>query len=201
MINVARTKEELVVINSFGIKTGVEPPLLIDKDFPSALKDAIAAGIHVFFSAGNNHTMVQCTDDPCAPNTIWEHKSYSDVAVTAACDLNGDVWHYSSRGPGQYYGDLGTNQKPDVTAPTPKNGLIVYGNEAKVLRRGWGTSGACPQSAGLAALLLSDSDEGRLGSMDLFHLIRSTAVDLGHDADCQGAGMINCLAAFNKMRE
>ncbi|MBF0439429.1 MAG: S8 family serine peptidase [Magnetococcales bacterium] len=117
-----------------------------------------------------------------------------DVLVTATCKLNQDMWYYSSRGPGQYFGSAGTNQKPDVTAPTPENGLIVYGDEVKILSNGWGTSGACPQSAGLAALLLAR--DSSLDRDTLFQRIRNSAMDLGHGVHCQGAGLIDCQSAF-----
>lgn len=85
-------------------------------------------------------------------------------------------------------------RKPDVTAPTPRNGLIVYGSGIQVLPDGWGTSGACPQVAGLAALLLSAN--GGLSSNQVCDSIRQGASTLGHAAECEGAGRIDCAASL-----
>jgi serine protease AprX len=56
------------------------------------------------------------------------------------------MWYYPAAG-GPALRRSGTNGKPDVTAPTPRNGKVVYGGDLKVLPDGWGTSGACPQAA------------------------------------------------------
>ncbi|MGR3421448.1 MAG: S8 family peptidase [Paracoccus sp. (in: a-proteobacteria)] len=189
----------LVATNSFGHKTGSPPPLPGQLDFIDAMEDAIQAGIFVFFSAGNNHELAQGAPSACSPNSVWLHKSRSDVFPVATCDLERAMWFYSSRGPGQHFGDAGTSEKPDVTAPTPKNGKILYGGDERVLANGWGTSGACPQAAGLAALLL-DLDGG-LARDELFDAIRNSAVDLGFGHTCQGAGMLDCGASVDHIRK
>jgi subtilisin family serine protease len=66
-----------------------------------------------------------------------------------------------------------------------------------VLDRIKGTSGCCPQVAGLAALLLSKSPG--LGRSDLFEAIRSTSVSLGHSVNSQGRGLIDCEAALRQV--
>jgi serine protease AprX len=185
--------EVIVATISFGRKVGAPPPVPGNNKFIDALDDAIAAGVHVFFSAGNNHKLAGGAPDACNPNSIWLHKSRADVMAVATCNLQEAMWYYSSRGPGQHFGDPNTNRKPDVTAPTPRNGEIVYGGGIQVLPNGWGTSGACPQAAGLAALLLAL--EPSTSRADLFNLIRETARGLGHGPACEGAGMIDCAAA------
>lgn len=190
----AENDETIVATNSFGRKVGLPPTPPADSDFIAALDDAIAAGIYVFFSAGNNHQRAGGRADACSPNTVWLHKSRSDVMAVATCKLDDSMWYYSSRGLGQHYGDTGTNEKPDVTGPTPKDGKVVYGNGVRTLPNGWGTSGACPQAAGLAALLLS-ANPG-LTRERLFDIIRNSAANIGHEWECQGAGMLDCLAAI-----
>lgn len=61
------------------------------------------------------------------------------------------------------------------------------------LAHGWGTSGACPQTAGLASLLLAK--QGALSREEVFNVIRSTSARLGHGASCEGTGLIDCAAA------
>jgi serine protease AprX len=106
------------------------------------------------------------------------------------------MWFYSSRGPGQFDGQPNMGAKPDVTAPTPPDGRVVYGDDIRSLPDGWGTSGACPQVAGLAALVLGNQPATPEAVRDA---IRATAVPLGHGAACQGAGLINCQAAVDAL--
>jgi hypothetical protein len=156
----ARAGEVIVASNSFGVRTSCPPPLPDDHSlFMGALDDAIAAGVHVVFSGGNYHDLVGGKADASGPNSIWLEKGRSDVLTVATCDLERRMWYYSSRGPGQFYGTPGTSRKPDVTAPTPRNGRILYGGEEVVMPDGWGTSGAAPQVAGLLALFAVERAE------------------------------------------
>jgi serine protease AprX len=111
--------------------------------------------------------------------------------------LDGAIWEDSSRGPGQHHGESGASVKPDVAAPTPLNGRVVYLDAVQTVSR-WGTSGACPQAAGLAALLLAQRPE--LTYQQLFGIIRGTATTLPQAAlHCVGQGLINCQAAFDAL--
>jgi serine protease AprX len=194
LISLVQTKGlTIVATNSFGILTGDPPPDPANSDFDAALDDAIAAGIHVRFSAGNYHDLAGGDPAHCHPTSIWLHKSRADLMAVATCKLDKSMWYYSSRGPGQRFGTPNTNQKPDVTAPTPENGRIVFGNEIITLPNGWGTSGACPQVAGLSALLLAKKKS--LSLKEVTDTIRDTSTSLGHGVNCEGAGLIDCLAA------
>jgi len=195
LAGLARDGSTIVASNSFGVKTGTPPPDPADLDFLNAMQDAIKAGVLVFFSAGNNHELAGGAPTACHPTSIWLHKCRDDVMSVATCKLDGATWYYSSRGPGQKHGQPGTNAKPDVTAPTPENGRIVWGDTIKTLPNGWGTSGACPQAAGLAALLLAL--RGHVSRANVFDAIRSSAVGLGWGRDCEGAGRIDCRAALD----
>ena len=199
LAGLSREGQTIVATNSYGRKVGYAPnPPPPGSTFPIALDDAIADGVHVFFSAGNNHQRVGGDPGDCHPNSVWLHKSRDDLMSVATSDLDDEMWYYSSRGPGQFHGNPNTNRKPDVTAPTPRNGRVVYGAGVRVLANGWGTSGACPQVAGLAALLLEKN--GGLDRASLFGAISNGAQSMGHGPDCEGAGLINCTASLASVR-
>jgi serine protease AprX len=191
----ANDHEEMAVVasNSFGRKTGTAPPPPPDSDLADALTDALEAGVVVCFSAGNYHELAGGAAAACSPTSIWLHKCLGDVLTVATSRPDGTMWFYSSRGPGQFQGRPDMKDKPDVTAPTPPNGRVVYGDDVRSLPDGWGTSGACPQVAGLAALL-----RGKRAAtvQEVRDAIRDTAVSLGHAPDCQGEGLIDCAAAI-----
>ena len=187
----------LIATNSFGEGTGTPPQAPENSDFIPALEDAINAGVKVFFSAGNYHADAGGTTENCGPTSIWLHKCRSDVMTVATCNMDLEMWFYSSRGPGQHFGEPNTNAKPDVTAPTPVNGKVVYGKTLRSLVNGWGTSGACPQVAGLAALLLSKNPD--LSREKLFEIIRSSALPINYDATCCGSGIINCRKSIDSL--
>jgi hypothetical protein len=91
---------KLITTNSFGRRCGTPPPPE-EGDFPAALEEATARGIAVFFSAGNNHDLAGGRPEDCHPSSIWQYKVRNDVFTVGACDLEGRIWSYSSRGPGQ----------------------------------------------------------------------------------------------------
>lgn len=184
----AREGEIIVASNSFGMKTGSPPPPP-DVDFLDAMREAIEAGVFVVFSAGNYHELAGGLPAQCAPTSIWGHKCREDVLAVGTCRLDQTMWGYSSRGPGQFTG-AGHQRKPDVTAPTPRNGRILYGDSIVTMPLGWGTSGACPQVAGLAALLRSKNRSA--GLPQLQDAIRNTASALDVAYECAGNGLINC---------
>ncbi|MBX7535183.1 S8 family peptidase [Qipengyuania sp. GH1] len=201
LAELARAGERVIASNSFGLKTGSPPPPPMNSDFIPALDDAIAAGVTVCFSAGNYHELVGGTPTGHSPTSIWLHKCRDDVLTVGAAKLDGSMWSYSSRGPGQHHGQPGMAPKPDLVGITPPNGRIVYGNAVRALRDGWGTSGCCPQVAGLAALLISMRPELAIPAQrnTLFELIRDTSVTLGHHRSSQGSGRPDCETAVNRV--
>ena len=192
----AGTTGPLVISNSYGLYTCSAPAgLPQDHPYLGIVRDAIAAGITVVFAAGNNHADVLCNNPvgACSPNTIWGVNSIDEVLTVGTVNqsLRNDsgVHANSSRGPGQW----STRNKPDVVAPT--YGEVVWGAGYKVMDW-WGTSGACPQVAGLAALLLSVRPT--LTPAEVAQLIMSTATPLSQGKTCVGAGVIDCEAAVLK---
>lgn len=188
---------KLITTNSFGRRSGTPSPPEAG-DFPAALEEAIARGIAVFFSAGNNHDLAGGRAEDCHPSSIWHYKVRSDVFAVGTCDLEGRLWDYSSRGPGQNWNVAGNAAKPDVVAPTPRGGVVAFGLEDRSFPNGWGTSGACPQAAGLAAILWTAEPDLTVG--ELLGRIRAGARDLGLPWNCQGAGQLDCFASLGSVR-
>ncbi len=197
LADLARSGMRIVASNSWGTYTGTAPTLVAKAQFPSALQGALDAGVIVVCSAGNYHDLTSGGPTDCGPTSIWLHKCRADLLTVATCKLDGQMWFYSSRGPGQHFGDDSMSRKPDVTAPTPENGLILYGSTTRVLMNGWGTSGAAPQVAGLAALMIS-CVPGTTRA-EIHRAIRDTAEPLTCPETCCGAGIINCRAALTQV--
>jgi subtilisin family serine protease len=186
----------LVISNSYGLYR-CDPPPGLPKDHPylDIVLAAVDAGIPVVFAAGNNHHDVKCNHDPTAagPNTIWAVNSHDRILSVGTVDKNlsnqdpANPHVNSSRGPGQW---AEVHQKPDCVAPT--FGEVAWGCDYRSMAW-WGTSGACPQVAGLAALLLAVN--ASLTPAEVGDIIRSTCRALSAPRTCVGAGLIDCAAA------
>lgn len=186
----------VIASNSWGLRTGDPPPDNPGDDFPAALDDALARGVWAVFSGGNYHAQASGTPDACEPTSIWQHKCREDVLTVANSKPDGTMWPTSSRGPGQHFGTAGMAFKPDINAPTPPNGRVLWGDQVASLPDGWGTSGACPQVSGLIALAIS---KGATDREEIFGAITTSAVPLGHDPACEGRGRIDCRAALDAL--
>lgn len=182
----------LVVSNSYGLKSCLPPNILpADHPFQTGIDAAIDSGIFVCFAAGNNHHDL-CSFDPtsCKPNTIWGANSHDRVVSVGT--VNRDLSNQdpatphvnSSRGPGEW---ASSAKKPDCVAPT--YGEVPWGS-AYTTRSWWGTSGACPQVAGAAALVLSVAPH--LDPATIAHIIRTTCRPLGGGTFCVGHGLLDC---------
>jgi serine protease AprX len=196
--------KNIVALNSWSRSFENEQKLLNNEPlsyriFNKALTKAIGAGVKVVFSAGNYHRAVGGEEDRCRPNSIWMERCRADVLTVATCDMEGKVWGYSSRGPGKTSGTDETNKKPDITAPTPQNGIILYGDQLIIARSGWGTSGAAAQVAGLVALMLSV--DASLTMRQISEIIRRTATSLSDSQNCVGAGLVNCFKAVSVVQQ
>lgn len=187
----------LVVSNSYGLYR-CTPENVLQQDHPY-LKNVLAAidaGITVIFAAGNNHVNI-CNQNPNAdgPNTIWSVNSHDRVITVGSVDRNGsnqtppNPHVNSSRGPGEW---AVANKKPDVVSPT--YGEVVWGDGYRVMDW-WGTSGACPQVAGLAALIMAAAPT--LKPDKVADIIRNSARKLQGPDNCVGRGMIDCGAAVS----
>ena len=190
----------IVMSNSYGLYTCTAPTGL-PKDHPylDIILQAIAAGIVVVFAAGNNHAAGLCKHDEkkCSPNSIWSVNSIDQVLSvgTVNWDNKMDSGEHgnSSRGPGQW---ASAHKKPDVVAPT--YGEVVWGNGYRVMEW-WGTSGACPQVAGLTALMLGL--DPALTPNQVADVIRNACRDIQLPKACAGAGLIDCEATIDRVQK
>lgn len=189
----------VVMSNSYGLYTCAAPAgLPQDHPYREIILDAVAAGIMVVYAAGNNHAAGLCNHDStkCSPNTIWGVNSIDEVLSVGTVNWNNrmDTGEHgnSSRGPGQW---ASAHKKPDCVAPT--YGEVVWGSGYQVMEW-WGTSGACPQVAGLAALILGL--DPTLTPAQVGNLIRTTCRDIQLPKACAGAGLIDCEAAVDQVK-
>ncbi len=184
----------MVVSNSFGHYTCNAPAFPDGHPYVDLVRSCVARGIVFVYAAGNNHATGLCQHPVTAdhPNTIWATNSIDEVISVGTVNWNesnqeAGAHANSSRGPGQW---STRGDKPDVVAPT--YGDVRWGGGHQVMEW-WGTSGAAPQVAGLAALLLSI--DRTLTPATIMQVITSTARPLGGARSCVGAGMIDCAAA------
>lgn len=186
----------LVVSNSYGHYSCAAPDFPDGHPFVDVIRECVREGIVFVFAAGNNHAAGLCKY-PAAdegPNTIWAMNGIDEVITVGTVD-----WTESNRRDGEHAnssrgpGDWSTRKdKPDVVAPT--YGEVAWGG-SHVPMEWWGTSGACPQVAGMAALLLAKKPD--LTPAQILQIVRGSARMLPDSpAACVGAGIIDCGKAL-----
>ena len=189
--------KRIVTNNSYGKYTCQPEELEEDDPVVMIIRQAVQVGIVPVFAAGNNHVYI-CDHEPddCGPNTIWGVNSMDEVLTVGTVDEDermdrapaGDFGHRdSSRGPGEMAKVL---TKPDCVAPT--YGEVIWGCGYQAMEW-WGTSGAAPQVAGLAALILSREPD--LTVEEIADRIRGACRDIGLAPTCSGRGIIDCEIA------
>lgn len=125
-------------------------------------------GSIVVFSSGNSNAAFSGVTFPA---------NVSGVITVGAIDNDGNIWGYSSRGPEM---DIvapsgNTNQLGDVRT-TDRTGTNGYVNGNYVNTFG-GTSAACPQVAGAAALMLSINRS--LTESQVSSILKASAIEMG----------------------
>ncbi len=190
----------LVVNNSYGFYQCTPPDVDPGDPFPSIVRTAVSKGIVAVFAAGNNHVQV-CHHDRklCGPNSVWSTNSMDEVMAIGTVNednrndqppsVPGYGHQDSSRGPGQFAKHF---PKPECVAPT--YGEVIWGCGYQAMEW-WGTSGAAPQVAGLAALMLAKNPA--LSPDQVRAIIMKTCVPLSQGPTCVGAGLIDCQAAVS----
>jgi subtilisin family serine protease len=159
----------------------------------------VKEGIVFVFAAGNAHADLCCKNPASndSPNTIWATNSIDEVITVGTVDWeetnqNEGAHANSSRGPGDWSKN---KSKPDVVAPT--YGEVAWGSGFRKMEW-WGTSGACPQAAGLAALMLAKKPS--LTPAQILQAVRESARRLtGKPPNCVGAGIIDCENALKML--
>ncbi len=150
--------------------------------------NGVAKGCAVVFSSGNS-----------IPNTDVEYPgNVNGVITVGACDKSGNIWSFSDRGPSMDLvapsGDINLNG--DVTT-TDRMGANGYETGNYTTRFG-GTSAACPQVSGVAALMLSVNPN--LTELQVRSILQTTATDMGAAGfdNTFGFGRLNACAAISQ---
>jgi subtilisin family serine protease len=118
------------------------------------------------------------------------------VITVGAIDNDGNIWNYSSRGSEMDLvapsgnvnntGDVRTTDRPGVNGYTNGNYTNTFG----------GTSAACPQVSGVAALMLSVNPE--LTEAQVVSILKNTATNMGPSGfdNTYGYGRVNAQQAL-----
>ncbi|MGN6606665.1 MAG: S8 family peptidase [Jatrophihabitans sp.] len=189
---------------------------------PITLADrmAVAAGVTVVASTGDagvTGTVGSPATDPSvigvAATTsyrIYSQLGYGGANFSKGRWISDNISGISSGGVAQ------NGRVPDLAAPGDDGWALcstntaVYaecldnaGNPSNLLQFG-GTSQSSPLTAGAAALVIQAYRQTHRGATPspalVKQLLTSTATDLGHPAQEQGAGLLNALAAVNAAR-
>ncbi|RPH95599.1 hypothetical protein EHM69_03885 [candidate division KSB1 bacterium] len=157
--------------------------------FNTALDNCEAAGISIFWAAGNEGEMGEQTIRIPADRAVTATNSF---AVGAYNNTTGSIYSKSSRGPSPCSPDPALQIKPELVAPGCSIRSTCLGTTYAL---GTGTSFAAPHAAGTAALMLEANPLLTPDSLKKIMLL--TAVDLGVDGEdnTYGYGQIDAYAA------
>ena len=145
-------------------------------------------GCVVVFASGNN-----------GQNYVNFPACTNGVVAVGAIDNTGNVWNYSQRGPelGLVAPSGNGNSTSDIVT-TDRMGSLGYqtSGDRNYYEHFGGTSAACPQVAGVAALLLSLQPD--LIESEVRNILFSTAHDLGPTGkdNTFGYGLVDAYAAL-----
>ena len=164
----------------------------------SAITDARTYGRNgkgciVVFSSGNLYDSPGHQNDTSFPSNV------DGVITVGAIDRQGNICSYSQRGPSlDLVAPSGSSNNPDVVT-TDRMGNSGYNTNSNYTYTFGGTSAACPQVAGTAALLLSIRPD--LTEVEVKNALYSTARDLGPVGrdDTFGHGLVNAYAALKEI--
>lgn len=166
-----------------------------DMMIKNAIKNAINKGRNgkgcvVVFASGNSAK---------TQNGLAFPASMEEVISVGAVDKAGKIWNYSQRGSGlSLVAPSGDGNSSSDIVTTDRMGNLGY-NTGNYTEHFSGTSAACPQVAGVAALLLSIRPD--LTAAEVKDVLQRTATDLGATGydTTYGYGLLNAYAAVNEI--
>lgn len=158
-----------------------------------AIKDALANGRNgkgcvIVFASGNDGQTI---------NNIAYPASETGVISVGAVDRNGKIWDYSQCGEGLcLVAPSGNGNSSSDIVTTDRMGSLGY-TSGNYTEHFGGTSAACPQVAGVAALMLSLNPN--LTAAEVKQILQSTATDLGASGydTTYGYGLLNAYAGVS----
>lgn len=161
-----------------------------------AIDEATTLGRHgkgcVVVAAAGNDTVDQAVRFPANLNNV--------IAV-GAVDKNGIIWDYSCRGPElDLVAPTGENFGPGDVVTTDITGYYGFNHYGNYCFDFGGTSAACPQVAGVAALMLSINPT--LTASRVKTILQITANNIGTTVpnNTYGYGLVDAGAAVNKAK-
>lgn len=160
-----------------------------------AIKDALANG------RNGKGCIIVCSSGNYASefNYIAYPASETGVISVGAVDRNGKIWDYSQRGEGLcLVAPSGNGNSSSDIVTTDRMGSLGY-TSGNYTEHFGGTSAACPQVAGVAALMLSLNPN--LTAAEVKQILQSTATDLGTSGydTTYGYGLLNAYAAVSEV--
>ncbi len=179
-----------VLNNSWGfINQGAQFDAIIQAITRARTQGRGGLGSVVVFASGNQNQQFSGVTFPANVN---------GVVTVGAINKNGGIWNYSSRGAQM---DLvapsgNVNNTGDIrTTDRMGNNGLVAGNYVTTFG---GTSAACPQVSGVAALMLSVNQS--LTEAQIVNILRNTATDMGGAGfdNTFGFGRLNAQAAIQQ---
>jgi len=190
-------KEPCIVSMSYGIGSEIENRSEMEKFLAKLLKEN--PYLYVSVSNGNEGPGISSSGLPASSNYVFS--SGAVLAKEVARDNYGNelpndiILHFSSRG--------GEVSKPDVVSPGAATSTVPNFTPGD---RFWGTSMACPYSAGVMSLLLSAAQKEfpdvKIPSQLLFKILRRSATYWNqYTVLDQGGGFINVSNAYDLMKK
>uniref|UniRef100_A0A832DMY2 Peptidase S8/S53 domain-containing protein n=1 Tax=Ignavibacterium album TaxID=591197 RepID=A0A832DMY2_9BACT len=190
-------KEPCIVSMSYGVGSEIENNSEMEKFLAKLLKEN--PYLYVSVSNGNEGPGISSSGLPASSNYVFS--SGAVLAKEVARDNYGNelpndvILHFSSRG--------GEVSKPDVVSPGAATSTVPNFTAGDKF---WGTSMACPYSAGVMSLLLSAAQKEfpdiKIPSQLLYKIIRESATYWKqYTVLDQGGGFINAVNAFELMKK